>query len=443
MASYMSLSTRLFARGLVRSAVSAAVRVESCMTVRVSPVRGMATFVRDKPHVNVGTIGHVDHGKTTLTAAITKVQASRGNADFKDYSAIDRAPEERARGITISSAHVEYSTDKRHYSHVDCPGHADYIKNMITGAAQMDGAIIVVAASDGSMPQTREHIMLARQVGVQDLVVFVNKVDALEDPEMLELVEMEMRDLLSTYGYDGDNIPVIMGSALCALQGTRPEIGEQKIIELLDAIDEHIPTPQRDLEQPFLLPIEDTFSISGRGTVVTGRVERGTLSKGEEVEIVGLQDQPIKTTATGIEMFRKELDKAMAGDNCGVLLRGIRREQVTRGMVLAKPGTMKNSTRFLASFYVLSTEEGGRKYGFGDHYRPQMYIRTANVTVHLHFPEGQELDSDGQPRLIKPGENAEMIVELTKPLAIETGLRFNLREANKTVATGMITQIMT
>lgn len=403
----------------------------------------MATFSRDKPHVNIGTIGHVDHGKTTLTAAITKVLSSKGFADFKDYSAIDRAPEERARGITISSAHVEYETENRHYSHVDCPGHADYIKNMITGAAQMDGAIIVVAASDGQMPQTREHILLARQVGVQHLVVFVNKVDTIEDPEMLELVEMEMRDLLSTYGYDGDNIPVIMGSALSALEGKNPEIGENKINELMAAVDEYIPTPERDLEQAFLLPIEDTFSISGRGTVVTGRVERGTLQKGEEVELVGYYDQPIKTTATGIEMFRKELDQAMAGDNCGVLLRGIRRDQVQRGMVLCKPGSMKSSSRFLASFYMLTSEEGGRKYGIGSHYRPQMFIRTSSVTVVLHLPEGQELDEDGQPKLVMPGENAEMVVELTKPIPIETGLRFNIREGGKTVGTGMVTRIMT
>ncbi|KAK7203493.1 elongation factor Tu GTP binding domain-containing protein [Myxozyma melibiosi] len=431
------------ARGLIRSAVSTASKVETCSTVRPSLARGMATFSRDKPHVNIGTIGHVDHGKTTLTAAITKVLSTKGFADFKDYSSIDRAPEERARGITISSAHVEYETENRHYSHVDCPGHADYIKNMITGAAQMDGAIIVVAASDGQMPQTREHILLARQVGVQHLVVFVNKIDTIEDAEMLELVEMEMRDLLSTYGYDGDNIPVIMGSALSALEGKNPEIGEQRILDLMAAIDENIPTPERDLEQAFLLPIEDTFSISGRGTVVTGRVERGTLQKGEEVELVGYHDQPIKTTATGIEMFRKELDQAMAGDNCGILLRGIRREQVQRGMVLCKPGSMKSSTRFLASFYMLSTEEGGRKYGIGSHYRPQMFIRTSSVTVVLHLPEGQELDENGQPKLVMPGENHEMVVELTKPIPIETGLRFNIREGGKTVGTGMVTRIMT
>ncbi|KAK9448812.1 P-loop containing nucleoside triphosphate hydrolase protein [Limtongia smithiae] len=430
------------ARYAMRSALSAASHVESCAMRQTAAARGMATFSRDKPHVNVGTIGHVDHGKTTLTAAITKVLADRGFAQFKDYSSIDRAPEERARGITISSAHVEYETENRHYSHVDCPGHADYIKNMITGAAQMDGAIIVVAATDGQMPQTREHILLARQVGVQHLVVFVNKVDTIDDPEMLELVEMEMRDLLSTYGYDGDNVPVIMGSALCALEGKRPEIGEQAILKLMQAVDESIPTPQRDLEMPFLLPIEDTFTISGRGTVVTGRVERGTLIKGAEVELVGFHDQPIKTTATGIEMFRKELDQAMAGDNCGILLRGIRRDQVQRGMVVAKPGTMKSSLRFLASFYILTPEEGGRKYGFGAHYRPQMFIRTASVTVLIHLPKGQELGEDGQPRLVMPGENAELVVEMTKPIAIETGLRFNIREGNKTVGTGMVTQIL-
>lgn len=322
--------------------------------------RGYASFDRSKPHVNIGTIGHVDHGKTTLTAAITKVLSAKGGASFLDYGSIDRAPEERARGITISTAHVEYETDKRHYAHVDCPGHADYIKNMITGAAQMDGAIIVVAASDGQMPQTREHLLLARQVGVQQLVVFVNKVDTIDDPEMLELVEMEMRELLSHYGFDGDNTPVIMGSALCALEDKQPEIGSEAIMKLLDAVDEYIPTPTRDLEQPFLMPVEDVFSISGRGTVVTGRVERGALKKGEEIEIVGAFDKPFKTTVTGIEMFKKELDAAMAGDNAGILLRGVKRDDVSRGMVLAKPGSVTAHTKVLASLYILTKEEGGR-----------------------------------------------------------------------------------
>ncbi|CCE65237.1 hypothetical protein TPHA_0K01030 [Tetrapisispora phaffii CBS 4417] len=397
-----------------------------------------AAFDRSKPHVNVGTIGHVDHGKTTLTAAITKTLASKGGADFLDYAAIDKAPEERARGITISTAHVEYETAKRHYSHVDCPGHADYIKNMITGAAQMDGAIIVVAASDGQMPQTREHLLLARQVGVQNLVVFVNKVDTVDDAEMLELVEMEMRELLTQYGFDGDNVPVIMGSALCALEGREPEIGEKAIMKLLDAVDEYIPTPARDLEKPFLMPVEDIFSISGRGTVVTGRVERGELKKNEEVEIVGHTKTPIKTTVTGIEMFRKELDQAMAGDNAGVLVRGIRRDQIKRGMVLAKPGTVKAHTKVLASLYILSKEEGGRHSGFGENYRPQMFIRTADVTVVLRFPESVEDHS----KQVMPGDNVEMECELIHPTPIELGQRFNIREGGKTVGTGLITRII-
>ncbi|KAK9453663.1 P-loop containing nucleoside triphosphate hydrolase protein [Dipodascopsis uninucleata] len=432
------------ARTFVRSAYSAASRLEkpACVATTVFTRGYAAAFNREKPHLNIGTIGHVDHGKTTLTAAITKVLAGRGQAEFKDYSSIDKAPEEKARGITISTAHVEYETDKRHYAHVDCPGHADYIKNMITGAAQMDGAIIVVAATDGQMPQTREHILLARQVGVQHLVVFVNKVDTIEDPEMLELVEMEMRELLSSYGFDGENIPVIMGSALCALEGRQKDIGEDAILKLMDAVDSTIPTPERDLEKPFLMSIEDIFTISGRGTVVTGRAERGSLSKGEEIEIVGFQPQPIKTTATGIEMFRKELDKAMAGDNCGILLRGIRRDQLKRGMVIAKPGTMKSSKKFLASFYILSTEEGGRRSGFTDHYRPQMFIRTANVTVVLNFPDGKAVTEDGEERMVNPGDNVELVCTMLYPLPLETGLRFNIREGGKTVGTGMITQIL-
>ncbi|CCF59272.1 hypothetical protein KAFR_0G02380 [Kazachstania africana CBS 2517] len=397
-----------------------------------------AQFDRSKPHVNIGTIGHVDHGKTTLTAAITKILAKSGGANFLDYSSIDKAPEERARGITISTAHVEYETKKRHYSHVDCPGHADYIKNMITGAAQMDGAIIVVAATDGQMPQTREHLLLARQVGVSKIVVYVNKVDTIDDPEMLELVEMEMRELLSTYGFDGDNCPIIMGSALCALEGKKPEIGEQSILKLLDAIDEYIPTPKRDLEKPFLMPIEDVFSISGRGTVVTGRVERGELKKGEELEIVGYNKTPLKTTVTGVEMFRKELDQAMAGDNAGILLRGIRRDQIKRGMILAKPGTVNAHTKVLASLYILTKEEGGRHSGFGENYRPQMFIRTADVTAVLKFPGGCEDHS----KQVLPGDNIEMECELIHPTPIEEGQRFNIREGGKTVGTGLVTRII-
>ncbi|EWC48195.1 mitochondrial elongation factor Tu [Drechslerella stenobrocha 248] len=403
-------------------------------------VRRYASFVRTKPHVNIGTIGHVDHGKTTLTAAITKVQASKGLANFLDYASIDKAPEERARGITISTAHLEYETANRHYSHVDCPGHADYIKNMISGAATMDGAIIVVAASDGQMPQTREHLLLARQVGVQKIVVFVNKVDALEDQEMLELVEMEMRELLGTYGFDGDETPIIMGSALCALENRRPEIGQSKIEELLEAVDRWIPTPERDLDKPFLMPIEDVFSISGRGTVATGRIDRGVLKKGEEVELVGVNKDPIKTVVTGMETFRKELESAQAGDNSGLLLRGVKREDVRRGMVIAKPGTIKAQSKFMCSIYVLTKDEGGRHTGFGNHYRPQMYIRTADVAVGLRFPDGTA-DVDG--KMVQPGDNIEMVAELHHPMAIEPGVRFNLREGGRTIATGLVTQILT
>ncbi|AET38602.1 translation elongation factor Tu Ecym_3093 [Eremothecium cymbalariae DBVPG len=428
------LAARFSTRILARPTLSAA-----CRSLSTTPLRCYAAaFDRSKPHLNIGTIGHVDHGKTTLTAAITKTLASKGGAEFLDYAAIDKAPEERARGITISTAHVEYQTQNRHYSHVDCPGHADYIKNMITGAAQMDGAIIVVAATDGQMPQTREHLLLARQVGVQHIVVFVNKVDTIDDPEMLELVEMEMRELLNHYGFDGDNTPVIMGSALCALEGKKPEIGEQAIMKLLDAVDEHIPTPARDLEKPFLMPVEDTFSISGRGTVVTGRVERGNLSKGEEIEIVGHNNTPFKTTVTGIEMFRKELDKAMAGDNAGILLRGVRRDQLKRGMVLCKPATVKAHTKFLASLYILTKEEGGRHSGFGENYRPQIYVRTADVTVVLKFPDTVE-DHSMQ---VMPGDNVEMVCELVHPTPLEPGQRFNIREGGKTVGTGLITRIL-
>ncbi|KAL0636862.1 translation elongation factor Tu [Maublancomyces gigas] len=398
----------------------------------------MASYERKKPHVNVGTIGHVDHGKTTLTAAITKILAAKGQASFHDYASIDKAPEERTRGITISAAHIEYETDNRHYSHVDCPGHADYIKNMITGAASMDGAIIVVAASDGQMPQTREHLLLARQVGVQRIVVFVNKVDALEDPEMLELVEMEMRELLTTYGFDGDETPIIMGSALCALEGRRPEIGEQKIVELLQAVDDYIPTPIRDLDKPFLMPIEDVFSIAGRGTVATGRVERGMLKKGEEVELIGYEELPIKTIVTGLETFKKELDSAQAGDNAGLLLRGVKREQIRRGMVIVKPGTSKAKSKFLASLYVLTKEEGGRHTGFHGNYRPQMFLRTSDIPVTIDFPEGTE----DMSKMIMPGDNTEVQCQIYKPMAIDPGQRFNLREGGRTVATGLITRIL-
>lgn len=419
---------------LLRPSVSvmsaAARRVPAC-------VRNAATFERTKPHLNIGTIGHVDHGKTTLTAAITKVLSEEGGANFLDYASIDKAPEERARGITITSAHVEYETPKRHYAHVDCPGHADYIKNMISGAARMDGAIIVVAASDGQMPQTREHLLLARQVGIEYVVVFVNKVDAVDDPEMLELVEMEMRELLTSYGFDGEHTPVVMGSALCALEGRSPDIGVNKIKDLLQAVDEWIPTPKRDLEHAFLMPVEASFSISGRGTVATGRVERGSLKKGEEVEIVGFNKQPLKSIVTGIEMFKKELDQAMAGDNAGILLRGIKREDLVRGMVLAKPGTVKAHTKFLASLYVLTKEEGGRHSPFHANYRPQMFISAADVTVSLTFPEGVDQDSQ-----VFPGDNTEMVGELVHPTAIEVGQRFNVREGGKTVATGLITRII-
>ncbi|KAI9275949.1 elongation factor Tu [Phascolomyces articulosus] len=406
--------------------------------------RGMASdaggkFSRGKPHVNIGTIGHVDHGKTTLTAAITKTLAAKsGSTTFMDYNQIDKAPEEKARGITISTAHVEYETDNRHYAHVDCPGHADYIKNMITGAAQMDGAIIVVSATDGQMPQTREHLLLARQVGVQNLVVFINKVDAVDDEEMLELVEMEMRDLLAEYGFDGENTPIIKGSALAALEGRDPEIGEKAILELMSSVDAHIPTPVRDLDKPFLMPIEDVFSISGRGTVATGRVERGTITKGSEVEIVGMGDS-LKTTLTGIEMFRKELDRGEAGDNMGALLRGVKREQIRRGQVLCAPGSVKSHKKFMAQLYILTKEEGGRHTPFVNNYRPQMFVRTTDVTVSLTHPEGTE---DPDDKLIMPGDNVELQCELIHDIALEEGQRFTVREGGKTVGTGVVTSII-
>ncbi|KAL2006003.1 hypothetical protein VTN00DRAFT_9657 [Thermoascus crustaceus] len=395
-----------------------------------------AVFERTKPHVNVGTIGHVDHGKTTLTAAITKRQSEKGLANFLEYGAIDKAPEERKRGITISTAHIEYSTDSRHYAHVDCPGHADYIKNMITGAANMDGAVVVVAASDGQMPQTREHLLLARQVGVQKIVVFVNKVDAVEDKEMLELVELEMRELLNQYGFEGEETPIIFGSALCALEGREPEIGEKKIDELLEAVDTWIPTPQRDLEKPFLMSVEEVFSISGRGTVASGRVERGVLKKDTEVEIVGGSFTPIKTKVTDIETFKKSCEESRAGDNSGLLLRGIRREDVRRGMVVALPGTAKAFNKFLVSMYVLTEAEGGRRTGFGANYRPQIFIRTADEAADLSFP------GDDQSKMVMPGDNVEMILKTHRPVAAEAGQRFNIREGGRTVATGLITRVL-
>lgn len=396
-----------------------------------------AKFERTKPHVNIGTIGHVDHGKTTLTAAITKVLALKGRAQFMAYDQIDKAPEERERGITINTAHVEYETDARHYAHVDCPGHADYVKNMITGAAQMDGAILVVSAADGPMPQTREHILLARQVNVPYIVVFLNKIDMVDDPELIELVEMEVRELLSKYQFPGDEVPIIKGSALQALESTSQDINAPEykcILELMDAVDSYIPTPQRDVDKPFLMPVEDVFSITGRGTVVTGRVERGMLKTGEEVEIVGFEPQPKKTVVTGIEMFRKVLDEAVAGDNVGCLLRGIQKNEVERGQVLAKPGTIKPHTKFKAQVYVLTKEEGGRHTPFFNGYRPQFYFRTTDVTGTISLPEGVEM--------CMPGDNVEMIVELISPIAIESGLRFAIREGGRTVGAGSVTTII-
>jgi elongation factor Tu len=390
-----------------------------------------AKFERTKPHCNIGTIGHVDHGKTSLTAAITKVLAKTGGATFTAYDQIDKAPEERARGITISTAHVEYETSNRHYAHVDCPGHADYVKNMITGAAQMDGAILVVSAADGPMPQTREHILLARQVGVPSLVVFLNKMD-MADPDLVELVEMEVRELLSSYKFPGDDIPVIKGSALCALEDKQPEIGEQAILELMRAVDEYIPTPERPKDRPFLMPIEDVFSISGRGTVVTGRVERGIIKVGEEVEIVGLKPT-VKTTVTGVEMFRKLLDSGEAGDNIGALLRGTKREDVERGQVLAAPGSITPHTRFKAEAYVLTKEEGGRHTPFFTNYRPQFYFRTTDVTGVVQLPSGVEM--------VMPGDNVSMDVELIAPIAMDEGLRFAIREGGRTVGAGVVAKI--
>ncbi len=390
-----------------------------------------ATFERTKPHVNIGTIGHVDHGKTTLTAAITKVLSEKGMAQFEDYANIDKAPEERERGITINTAHVEYETDKRHYAHVDCPGHADYVKNMITGAAQMDGAILVVSAADGPMPQTREHILLARQVGVPAMVVFLNKVDQVDDPELLELVEMEVRELLSSYDFPGDDIPVIAGSALGALNGDEEQ--KANIMKLMDAVDEYIPTPTRDTDLPFLMPVEDVFTITGRGTVATGRVERGQLNLNDTVEIVGIAEEIKSTVVTGIEMFRKLLPSAQAGDNIGALLRGVDRKEIQRGQVLAKPGSIHPHTKFKGQVYVLTKEEGGRHTPFFNNYRPQFYFRTTDVTGVVTLPEGTEM--------VMPGDNVEMSVELITPIAIEAGLRFAIREGGHTVGAGRVTEI--
>ena len=390
-------------------------------------------FQRSKPHVNVGTIGHVDHGKTTLTAAITKIMAAKFGGEFKAYDQIDSAPEEKARGITIATAHVEYQSPQRHYAHVDCPGHADYIKNMITGAAQMDGAILVVSAADGPMPQTREHILLARQVGVPYIVVYLNKADMVDDPELLELVEMEVRELLSSYDFPGDDIPIVIGSALKALEGDPSDLGEPSVIKLVDAMDAYIPVPQRDVDKPFLMPIEDVFSISGRGTVVTGRVERGVIKVGEEVEIVGIRDTS-RTTCTGVEMFRKLLDQGQAGDNIGVLLRGTKRDEVERGQVLAKPGTITPHTHFHAQVYVLTKEEGGRHSPFFSGYRPQFYFRTTDVTGSLKLLGGAEM--------CMPGDNIELEVELGKPIAMEEGLRFAVREGGRTVGSGVVIKIV-
>ena len=395
-----------------------------------------AKFERNKPHVNIGTIGHVDHGKTTLTAAITKVLARKGQAQFEDYSMIDKAPEERERGITINTAHVEYETDKRHYAHVDCPGHADYVKNMITGAAQMDGAILVVSAADGPMPQTREHILLSRQVGVPYIVVFMNKCDQVDDEELLELVEMEIRDLLNEYEFPGDDTPIIKGSAYLALTSESKDVNAPEykcILDLMDAVDDYIPTPERKADQPFLMPVEDVFTITGRGTVATGRVERGILKMSDEVEIIGLTDERRKSVVTGIEMFRKLLDFAEAGDNIGVLLRGIQRTDIERGQVLSKPGTIHPHTKFKGQVYVLTKDEGGRHTPFFNNYRPQFYFRTTDVTGVISLPEGTEM--------CMPGDNVVMDVELITPIAIEEGLRFAIREGGRTVGSGVVTGI--
>ncbi|XP_051118560.1 elongation factor Tu, mitochondrial-like [Andrographis paniculata] len=396
--------------------------------------RSMATFTRTKPHVNVGTIGHVDHGKTTLTAAITRVLAEEGKAKAVAFDEIDKAPEEKKRGITIATAHVEYETAKRHYAHVDCPGHADYVKNMITGAAQMDGGILVVSAPDGPMPQTKEHILLARQVGVPSLVCFLNKVDAVDDPELLELVEMELRELLSFYKFPGDDIPIVRGSALSALEGTNEEIGRKAILKLMEAVDSYIPDPIRQLDKSFLMPVEDVFTIQGRGTVATGRVEQGVIKPGEEVEILGLSQNKLKTTVTGVEMFKKTLDFGQAGDNVGLLLRGLKRDEIQRGMVIAKPGTIKTYTKFEAEIYVLTKEEGGRHTAFFSNYRPQFYMRTADVTGKVELPENV--------KMVMPGDNVTAVFELIYPVPLEAGQRFALREGGRTVGAGVVSKVI-
>ncbi|XP_027164108.1 elongation factor Tu, mitochondrial [Coffea eugenioides] len=397
--------------------------------------RSMATFTRTKTHVNVGTIGHVDHGKTTLTAAITKVLAEEGKAKAVAFDEIDKAPEEKKRGITIATAHVEYETAERHYAHVDCPGHADYVKNMITGAAQMDGGILVVSAPDGPMPQTKEHILLARQVGVPYIVCFLNKVDAVDDPELLELVEMELRELLSFYKFPGEEIPIIRGSALSALQGTNDEIGKKAILKLMDEVDRYIPNPVRQLDKPFLMPIEDVFSIQGRGTVATGRIEQGTIKVGDEVEILGLMQGNLKSTVTGVEMFKKILDHGQAGDNVGLLLRGLKREDIQRGQVIAKPGTVKTYKKFEAEIYVLTKDEGGRHTAFFSNYRPQFYLRTADVTGKVELPENV--------KMVMPGDNVTAVFELISPVPLEAGQRFALREGGRTVGAGVVSKVLT
>ncbi|KJE90492.1 translation elongation factor EF-Tu Tuf1 [Capsaspora owczarzaki ATCC 30864] len=415
--------------------VSCAIR-KSAMpsSVARTQVRGMAeVFSRAKPHCNIGTIGHVDHGKTSLTAAITKVLAETGQAKYKAYGDIDNAPEEKARGITIATAHVEYETAKRHYGHVDCPGHADYIKNMITGAAQMDGAILVVAGTDGQMPQTREHLLLAKQVGVKALVVYINKADAVAEKDQLELVEMEMREILNEYKFDGDNTPIIIGSALCALEDREPELGRQSILKLLDAVDNFIPQPSRDLDKPFLMSIEDVFSIGGRGTVATGRVERGIVNKGDEVEIVGFGTTPIKTTVTGLEMFHKQLERGEAGDNLGALLRGVKREDLRRGHMICAPGTLKAYSKVEAELYILTAKEGGRHTHVANGYRPQMFFRTCDVTCVVTLKNGD---------MAMPGDNATILLDIVSPVAIEQGLRFTLREGHKTIGTGVVSKII-
>jgi len=399
-----------------------------------SSVRAMATFERNKTHLNVGTIGHVDHGKTTLTAAITKVLAETMGAEFMDYDQIDKAPEEKARGITISTAHVEYETATRHYAHVDCPGHADYVKNMITGAAQMDGGILVVSATDGPMPQTREHILLARQVGVPRLVVFLNKVDMVDDEELIELVEMEVRELLSQYSFDGDEVPIVQGSALCALKGNKDEIGKDAVLSLMDAVDSYIEAPPREVDKAFLMPIEDVFSISGRGTVVTGRIETGVVKVGESVDIIGIKDKT-STTCTGVEMFRKQLESGQAGDNVGVLIRGVARDDVMRGQVLAKPGSCPVSQKFEGEVYVLSKDEGGRHTPFFSNYRPQFYFRTADITGTMQLPDGVEM--------VMPGDNVTIGADLIAPVAMHVGLRFAIREGGRTVGSGVVSKLMT